>query len=90
MRIFCPNCGKEIQNKEVYINPCIKCEKIDGKDYYFAVADVRTMCEKCGEFIDELGVSAEIPLSDISDFIRKQLIVIDEFGECKRITGDIK
>lgn len=45
MRIFYPNCEKEVQNKEVYINPCIKCEKIDGKDHYFAVADVRTMCE---------------------------------------------
>jgi histidinol phosphatase-like PHP family hydrolase len=88
MRIFCSNCGKEVQNKEVCINPCIKSEKIDGKDHYFAVADIRNMCEKCGYIENIIGVSVEIKPNDIIDFLQKRIETVDKCGVVKEKTPE--
>lgn len=89
MKIICPNCKKEIKNKEVYMSPRILSEDnpLICLTHYVAVADVRTMCENCGRFVDIFGVATEISPSDIIELIKHKVDQVDEEGNIK---GGIK
>lgn len=89
MKIICSNCKKEIENKEVYMSPRILSEESlpTGITHYVAVADVRTMCEHCGRFVDILGIATEISPSDIIELINHKVEQVDEEGNIK---GGIK
>lgn len=57
MKIICFECKNEIHNAKVYRRPKILTEysPLRGNAHYVAVADIRTMCEKCGHVEDILA-----------------------------------
>lgn len=82
MKIICSECKNEIHNAKIYSHPKILVEDNPpiGITHYVAVADVRTMCEKCGHVEDILGVAVEISLCDILNFVEDKTREIDERG----------
>lgn len=86
MKVFCSECENEIKNKEVLLWPRIlHKEEVSSNglfkdDCYFAVAEVRNMCEKCGHVENIPGVSVEIKPSDILDFLQKRIESVDKCG----------